>query len=79
MCEALSADDNDQQKVLLYRIVAMPTTLGQLDYAARVELGEKRLSQIDTNTDIDSLDNDGQAGKMRDLFFKRYRSSSVRS
>jgi len=61
VCEALSADDNNQQKALLDRRVAMPTKLGQRGYAVREELGEYRVSQFfrvsqfdtDTDTDID--------------------------
>ncbi len=54
VCEALSADDNNQQKALLDRIVAMLTKLGQRGYAIREELGEYRISQFDTDTDTDT-------------------------
>ncbi len=47
MFEALSADDNNQQKALLDRFVAMLTKLGQRGYAVREELGEYRASQFD--------------------------------
>jgi hypothetical protein len=50
-CEALFADDNNQQKVLLDRIMVMLTKLGQRGYAVREELGEYRIGQFDTNTD----------------------------
>ena len=49
MCEALSADDNNQQKARLDRLVAMLTKLGQRGYAVREELGEDRVSQFDTD------------------------------
>jgi four helix bundle protein len=54
VCEALSADDNNQQKALLDRIVAMLTKLGQRGYAIREELGEYRSSQFDTDSDSDT-------------------------
>jgi len=47
----LFADDNNQQKVLLDRIMVMLTKLGQRGYAVREELGEYRVGQFDTNTD----------------------------
>jgi len=47
----LFADDNNQQKVLLDRIMVMLTKLGQRGYAVREELGEYRIGQFDTNTD----------------------------
>ena len=53
VCEALSADDNHQQKGLLDRIVAMLTQRGQRGYVVREELGEYRVSQVDTDTDTD--------------------------
>ena len=53
LCEALSADDNTQQKALLDRLVAMLTTLGQRGYAVREKLGESRLSEFDADTDTD--------------------------
>ena len=49
VCEALSADDDDQQKARLDRLVAMLTKLGQRGYAVREELGEYRVSQFDTD------------------------------
>jgi len=49
----LSADDSNQQKALLDRIVAMLRKLGQRGYSVREELGEYRSSQIDTDTDTD--------------------------
>ena len=52
-CEALSADDNNQQKAPLDRLVAMLTNLGQRGYAIHEELGEYRVSQFDTGTDTD--------------------------
>jgi hypothetical protein len=54
VCEALSADDNNQQKALLDRIVAMLTKLGQRGCAVREELGQYRPSQFDTDTDADT-------------------------
>ena len=51
MCEALSADDNNPQKAPPDRLVAMLTKLGQRGYAGRQELGEYRVSQLDTDTD----------------------------
>ena len=53
MCEALSADANNQQKAPLDRLVAMLTKLGQRGYAIREELGEDRVGQFDTDTDTD--------------------------
>ena len=74
VCEALSADDNNQQKARLDRIVATLTKLGQRSVAARSarELGEYRVSQFDTDTDTDSLANDTQADKLFNLFLQRY-------
>ena len=43
VCEALSADDNNQQKALLDRLVAILKKLGQRGYAVREELGDYRL------------------------------------
>jgi hypothetical protein len=54
VCEALSADDNTQQKARLDRRVAMLTKLGQRGYAVREELGEYRLGQLDTDSDADA-------------------------
>ena len=73
-CEALSADDNNHQKALRDRSVAMLTKLGQRGYAVREELGEDRVSQFDTDagTDIDSPANDTQAEKLIHLFLQRY-------
>ena len=50
-CEALSSDDNNQQKALRDCSAAMLTKLGQRGYAVREELGEYRVSQFDTDTD----------------------------
>ena len=47
VCEALSADDNRNQKAPLDRLVAMLTKLGQRGYAVREELGEYQVSQFD--------------------------------
>ena len=52
-CDALSADDNNQQKALLDRSVAMLTKLGQRGYAIREDLGEYGVGQFDTDTDRD--------------------------
>jgi hypothetical protein len=54
VCEALSVDDNHQQKALLDRSVAMLTKLGQRGYAVREELGGYRVSQFDADTDTDT-------------------------
>ena len=70
VCEALSPDDNNQQKARLDRSVAMLTKLEQRGYAVREELGEYRLGQFDTDTD--HLANDTQADKMFNLFLQRY-------
>ena len=70
VCEALSADDNNQLKAPLDRSVAMLTKLGQRAYAVREELGEYRVGQFDTDTD--SLANDTQADKLFNLFLQRY-------
>ena len=51
VCEALSADDNNQQKTLRDRLVAMLTKLGQRGYAVREDLGEYGVGQFDTDTD----------------------------
>ena len=51
VCEALSADDNNQQKALLDRLLAMLMKLGPRGYASREALGEYRASQFDTDTD----------------------------
>jgi hypothetical protein len=51
VCEALCADDNNQQKVPRDRIAAMLTKLGQRGYAVREELGEYGVGQFDTDTD----------------------------
>ncbi|QQO57645.1 MAG: four helix bundle protein [Thiohalocapsa sp. PB-PSB1] len=54
VCEALSADDNSQQKALLDRLVAMLTELGQGGDAVSEELGGYRVGQFDTDADADS-------------------------
>jgi len=54
VCEALSADDNDQQKAPLDRIAVMLTKLRQRGDAVREALGEYRISQFDTDTDTDT-------------------------
>ena len=51
VCEALSADENNQQKALLDRSESMLTKLGQRGYAVREALGEYRVGQFDTDTD----------------------------
>jgi hypothetical protein len=53
LCEALSADDNNQHQALLDHIVAMLTKLGQRGYAVRAELSECRGNQVDTDADAD--------------------------
>ena len=72
VCEALSADDNNQQKARLDRIVATLTKLGQRGYAIHEGLGDYRVSQFDTDTD--SLANDTQADKLFKLFLQRYQA-----
>ena len=49
--EALSADDDNPQKALLDRLVAMLTKLGQRGYAIREEPGKHGAGQFDTDTD----------------------------
>ena len=51
VCKALSADDNNQQKARLDRLVAMLTKLGQRGYAVREGLGEYGVGQFDTDTE----------------------------
>ena len=51
VCDAMSADDNNQQKALLDRFVAMLTKLGRRGYAVREELGEYRVGRFDIDTD----------------------------
>ena len=51
VCEALSADDNNQQKARLDRLAAMLTKLGPRGYAVVEELGAYRVSQFDTDTE----------------------------
>ena len=72
----MSADDNNQQKALLARIVAWLTKLEQRGYAVREELGEYRGSQFDTDTDTetdtDKMASDNQADKLFNLFSQRY-------
>ena len=55
MCEALSADDNDQQKAPLDRIAVMLTKLRLRGDAVREALGEYRISLFDTDTDTDTV------------------------
>ena len=47
----MSAGDNNGQKGLLDRLVAMLTTLGQRGYAVRKELGGYGVGQFDTDSD----------------------------
>jgi len=54
VCEALSADDNNQQKALLDRRVAELAKLGQRGDALREALGESGVGQLDTDTDTDT-------------------------
>jgi four helix bundle protein len=53
VCGAISADENEQTKVLLDRIVAMLTKLGQRGYAVREAPVEYWTEGIDTDTDTD--------------------------
>ena len=54
VCEALSADDNNQQKALLDRFVAKLAKLGQRGDAIREALGEYGVGQFDTDTDTET-------------------------
>jgi len=67
-CEALSADDDNQQKALLDRLVAMLTRLGQRGYAIREEVGKHRIGQFDTAADTDQLADAAQANNLFSLF-----------
>ena len=69
MCEALSADDNKQQKAPLDRIVAMLAKLGPRGDAVREEVDQYRVSPFDTDTD--ELANDTQADELFYLFLQR--------
>jgi hypothetical protein len=53
VCGALSAEQNAQAKMVLDRIVAMLTKLGQRGYAIHEEPGEYRAGRIDSDTDTD--------------------------
>jgi len=52
-CGALSPEQNAQAKMLLERIVAMLTKLGQRGYAIHEEPGEYREDRNDTDSDTD--------------------------
>ena len=54
VCGAMSAEENEQAKALLDRIVAMLTRLGQRGYAVREELSGYREDGIDPDTDPDT-------------------------
>ena len=54
VCGALSAEENAGRKLMLDRIVAMLTRLGQRGYRLHEEAGEYRADRIDTDTDTDS-------------------------
>ncbi len=84
----MSADDNNQSKVLLDRIVATLKKLGQRGQAVHEGLSEYRGSQFDsdsdsdsdndsdsdTDTDTDWLANDTQADKLFNIFLPRYQA-----
>jgi four helix bundle protein len=53
ICGAMTADENAKAKVLLDRIVAMLTKLGQRGYAVHEDHGEYRTGEIDPDTDPD--------------------------
>jgi hypothetical protein len=53
VCDAMSADDNRQQRALLDRRVAELAKLGQRGDAIREALGEYRVGPFDTDTDPD--------------------------
>jgi four helix bundle protein len=52
-CGALSSEENNKAKVLLDRIVAMLTRLGQRGYTVSEEPVEYRLNRIDPDSDSD--------------------------
>jgi hypothetical protein len=54
LCDAMSADDNRQQKVRLDRSVAELAKRGRRDCAIREALGEDGVGQFDTDTDSDT-------------------------
>jgi muconolactone delta-isomerase len=54
LCDAMSADDNNQRKALLDRSVAELAKRGQRGDLIREELGEYRVGQFDTDTDSDT-------------------------
>ena len=58
VCGALTAEQNAQAKMVLDRIVAMLTKLGQRGYAIHEEPGEYRAGRNDTDSDTDP-DSDG--------------------
>jgi hypothetical protein len=53
VCGALTAEQNAQAKMVLDRIVAMLTKLGQRGYAMHEEAGEYRAGRNDTDSDTD--------------------------
>jgi len=53
VCEAISAEENEKAKVLLDRIVAMLTKLGQRGYAVHEETDVYRTDRTDTDSDTD--------------------------
>ena len=54
VCGALDSEENAEAKLLLDRIVAMLTKLGQRGYSVREELSVLRLNRTDTDSDTDS-------------------------
>ena len=54
VCGALSAEENENQKLLLDRIVAMLTKLGGRNYGVREEIETWRAERIDTDPDTDT-------------------------
>lgn len=59
VCGAITAEENAKAKVLLDRIVAMLTKLGQRGYAVHEAAGDYRINRIDPDTDSDP-DTDGK-------------------
>ena len=54
ICGALPAEQNAEMKVLLDRIVAMLTKLGQRGYVVRESAGDDAMFRIDSESDTDS-------------------------
>ncbi|CAB5152246.1 four helix bundle protein [Olavius algarvensis associated proteobacterium Delta 3] len=54
VCEALASENNTEAKLLLDRIVAMLTKLGQRGYSVGEDLSEYGAHRTDSDTDTDS-------------------------